>query len=290
MDPDISVELQIPSPAELTPERVRAELSPAYNRRPLPGLEASIAEAWAERRRHQPWLFDGAKFRFHSAELRAGRLLLRLGLTSYRDYLGTNWSPQAPALRRQGLADWGDSQAYLAEPLGVGAVLRTADGCFVFLRRSDRVAEAPGKLDIPGGHPEPKAAAGDVPEESIQLEHLSAELVIRELFASVLGEIRDEVNLPLDSLSRPVLLGIVRNNRSAGRASAEFYVRCKLTSEEVRRRYLIGGPEAHESTDIIFISQQGVLALEGDVSRWQELCPSAKGGVRLYALAHTKLG
>ncbi|XP_062892462.1 uridine diphosphate glucose pyrophosphatase NUDT22 [Mobula hypostoma] len=290
MDPDISVELQIPSPAELTQEHVRAELAPAYNRRPLPGHEASIAETWEERRRRQPWLFDGAKFRFHSAELRAGGLLLRLGLTSYRDYLGTNWSVQAPALRRQGLADWGDSQAYLAEPLGVGAVLCTADDHFVFLRRSDRVAEASGLLDIPGGHPEPKAAAGDVPEESIRLEHLSAELVVRELFASVLGEIRDEVNIPLDSLSRPMLLGIVRNNRSAGRASAEFYVRCRLTSEEVRQRYLIGGPEAQESTNIVFISRQDVLALEEDASRWQELCPSAKGGVKLYSLVHTKLG
>ncbi|XP_051901247.1 uridine diphosphate glucose pyrophosphatase NUDT22 [Pristis pectinata] len=290
MDPDITVVLRCPPGAGLTQEQVQAELSTDHNRRPHPGHERRIAETWECRQRAQPWLFNGAKFRFHSAELRDGRLVLRLGLTCYRDYLGTNWSAEAPALQRWGLRDFGDSQAYLAEPLGVGAMLQTADSLFVFLRRSDRVAEAAGLVDVPGGHPEPKAAVKGVPEESIRLEHLSAELVVQELFASILGEIRDEVNIPLESLNRPLLLGIVRNNRSAGRASAEFYVRCKLTSEEVRQRYLIGGPEAQESTNIIFITQQDVLKMEEATSSWQELCPSAKGGVKLYSLVHAELG
>lgn len=33
-----------------------------------------------------------------------------------------------------------------------------------------------------------------------------------------------QVNLPLLTLSQPLLLGIARNETSAGRASAEFYV------------------------------------------------------------------
>lgn len=33
-----------------------------------------------------------------------------------------------------------------------------------------------------------------------------------------------QVNLPLPTLSQPLLLGIARNETSAGRASAEFYV------------------------------------------------------------------
>ncbi|XP_069750038.1 uridine diphosphate glucose pyrophosphatase NUDT22 [Narcine bancroftii] len=250
MDPDISILFQ----GELTQEQVRAELSPAYNRRTIPAHERKIASIWEQRRQKNPRLFNGSKFRFHSAELRGGALALRLGLTCYRDYLGTNWAAEAPWLRRQGLADGGNSQAYLAEPLGVGAMVLTADRCFVFLRRSEEVAEAAGLVDIPGGHPEPK------------------------------------VNIPLENLNRPVLLGIVRNNRSAGRASAEFYVRCELTSEEVRQRYLIGGPEAQESTSIIFIRQQDVLNLDQCPSSWQELCPSAKGGVRLYTLVRPGLG
>lgn len=83
-------------------------------------------------------------------------LTLRLGLTSYKDYLGTNWSCQVEELRQRGELEFGDSRALLAQPLGVGAVLSTDDGQVVLIRRSQKVAEAGGLLDIPGGHPEPK--------------------------------------------------------------------------------------------------------------------------------------
>lgn len=83
-------------------------------------------------------------------------LRLQLGLTCYKDFLGTNWSHEAVNLQQRGLLEVGDPQAMLAQPLGVGAVLLTSDGQVVMLRRSQRVAEAAGLLDIPGGHPEPK--------------------------------------------------------------------------------------------------------------------------------------
>lgn len=35
-----------------------------------------------------------------------------------------------------------------------------------------------------------------------------------------------------------------------------FLSRCSLTSEQVRKHYLSGGPEAHESTGIIFVETQ----------------------------------
>ncbi|XP_030424308.1 uridine diphosphate glucose pyrophosphatase NUDT22 isoform X2 [Gopherus evgoodei] len=129
-----------------------------------------------------------------------------------------------------------------------------------------------------------EAVVGDVPEESIRLQDLPRQMVVKEIFTSILREIRDEVNLPLPTLSQPVLLGIARNQTSAGRASAEFYVRCSLTSEQVKQRYEIGGPEAQESTSIIFIKREDVLTLEQTGEMWRELCPSAKGAVRLYTL------
>lgn len=83
-------------------------------------------------------------------------LTLRLGLTCYKDYLGTNWSCQAAELCQLGEAEFRDPLALLAQPLGVGAVLCTDDNQVVLIRRSQKVAEAGGLLDIPGGHPEPK--------------------------------------------------------------------------------------------------------------------------------------
>ncbi|KAM5247032.1 uridine diphosphate glucose pyrophosphatase NUDT22 isoform 2-T2 [Ctenodactylus gundi] len=250
MDPEVTLLLQCP-PGGLSQEQVGVELSPAHDRRPLPGGDKSITAIWETRLQTQPWLFDASKFRLHSATLApigspGPRLLLHLGLTSYRDFLGTNWASSASWLQQQGAADWGDKQAYLADPLGVGAALATADNFFVFLRRSQQVAEAPGLVDVPGGHPEP------------------------------------QVNLPLITLSQPMMLGIARNKTSAGRPSAEFYVQCSLTSEKVRSYYLSGGPEAHESTGIIFVDAQSMQRLQ-ETEMWAELCPSAKGAILLYS-------
>ncbi|XP_062951504.1 uridine diphosphate glucose pyrophosphatase NUDT22 isoform X1 [Cynocephalus volans] len=282
MDPEVSLLLQCP-PGGLPLEQVRAELSPAHDRRPLPGGDKAITAVWEARLQAQPWLFNASKFRLHSATLAPidspmPQLLLRLGLTSYRDFLGTNWASSAAWLRQQGAIDWGDKQAYLADPLGVGAALATTDDFLVFLRRSWQVAEAPGLIDVPGGHPEPQALC---PGDSPQHKDLPGELVVRELFSSILQEICDEVNLPLLTLSQPLLLGIACNETSAGRASAEFYVQCSLTSEQVKKHYLSGGPEAHESTGIIFVETQNVRRLQ-ETEMWAELCPSAKGAILLY--------
>ncbi|KAM3613330.1 uncharacterized protein V6R79_024341 [Siganus canaliculatus] len=213
-------------------------------------------------------------------------LTLRLGLTCYKDYLGTNWSFQVAELRQMGEAEFNDPLALLAQPLGVGAVLCTVDSQVVLIRRSQKVAEAGGLLDIPGGHPEPKAVCERlgrvVCEEQISVDMMQQRLVVSELFSSVCAEIRDEVNIPLSGLAEPVLMGVALNHTSAGRPSAEFYVSCSLTSEEVRELYWKGGAEAHESTDIVFVSRKDVLQLDRSSPLWSQLCPSAKGAVLLY--------
>ncbi|XP_045710734.1 uridine diphosphate glucose pyrophosphatase NUDT22 isoform X4 [Phyllostomus hastatus] len=267
MDPEVSLMLQCP-PGGLPEQQVRAELSPAHDRRPLPGGDQAIAAVWESRLQAQPWIFDAPKFRLHSAFLeptgsQGPQLLLRLGLTSYRDFLGTNWASSAAWLRQQGLADWGDKQAYLADPLGVGAALTTADDFLVFLRRSQRVAEAPGLVDVPGGHPEPQALC---PGDSPLHKDLPGELVVHELFSSVLQEICDEA-LPLYNVNNDKCLA--------------YSPRCSLTSEQVRKHYMSGGPEAHESTGIIFVETQNVKRLQ-ETEMWAELCPSAKGAIFLY--------
>ncbi|XP_061581539.1 uridine diphosphate glucose pyrophosphatase NUDT22 [Cololabis saira] len=215
-------------------------------------------------------------------------LTLRLGLTCYKDYLGTNWSCGAAELRQRGETEFRDPLALLAQPLGVGAVLCTGDDQVVLIRRSQKVAEAGGLLDIPGGHPEPKVVCerlGEaVNEEQIGVTTMQQrpDAVVAELFSSVCAEIRDEVNIPLSSLGAPVLMGVALNHTSAGRPSAEFFVSCSLTSEEVRNLYWKGGAEANESTDVIFLSRKDVLQLNRSSPLWSELCPSAKGAMLLY--------
>ncbi|TNN45459.1 Nucleoside diphosphate-linked moiety X motif 22 [Liparis tanakae] len=135
----------------------------------------------------------------------ASLLTLRLGLTCYKDYLGTNWSGGASALRQHGEVQFGDPVALLAQPLGVGGVVCTDDGQVVLIRRSQRVAEAGGLLDIPGGHPEPKVVCERlgqfVCEEQISVDMMQQRHVVSELFSSVCAEIRDEEVLQLDRSS-----------------------------------------------------------------------------------------
>ncbi|KAL6473982.1 hypothetical protein MHYP_G00175430 [Metynnis hypsauchen] len=359
MDPEVSVMLHCAPSRGLEEHQIRVEMSTRFNRRSAPEVEKHIEAVWKDRVTREPWLFNGAKFRLHSAELStsipststncvagdeaaqtsnsemaerenqlaahegeeasitpvltssANRdttketsrdantislrkpseypevvLCLQLGLTCYKDFLGTNWSQEAVSLQRRGEVEFGDPQALLAQPLGVGAVLVTSDGQVVLLRRSQRVAEAAGLLDIPGGHPEPKAVCQGVSEEAINVDLMQGceKAVVAELFSSVCAEVRDEVNVPLSFLSAPVLMGIALNHTSAGRPSAEFYIRCSLTMEEVKDFYWRGGPEAHESTDIVFLSRGEMLQLDESASLWSELCPSAKGAVLLYQL------
>ncbi|XP_044304467.1 uridine diphosphate glucose pyrophosphatase NUDT22 [Varanus komodoensis] len=282
MDPEISLFFQSPVPEGIPETQVSVQLSPEYDRQQLPSDNFEIETTWAARREQNPWLFDAPKFRLHSIMLEGTILSFQLGLTCYKDFVGTNLAERAGHLQEQGFKDFGNSQAYLAEPLGVGAMVHTTDDQFVFLRRSLCVGEAPGKIDVPGGHPEPLVVTRNSSKEPLRHEDFPRKSVVQELFSSVLREIEDEVNLPLSSLSRPLLLGIARNQTSAGRCSAEFYVRCSLTSEQIRIYYVVGGAEAHESTGILFVSRKDVLTMKQNDELWHELSPSAKGAITLY--------
>ena len=59
----------------------------------------------------------------------------------------------------------------------------------------------------------------------MDLSLFTPENIRNEIFSSILREIRDEVNLPLKSLSEPLLLGIALNKCSHGRASSAYIVR-----------------------------------------------------------------
>ncbi|XP_027020970.2 uridine diphosphate glucose pyrophosphatase NUDT22 isoform X3 [Tachysurus fulvidraco] len=268
MDSEVSVMLHCAPAQGFEEHQVQVEISSRFNRRSVPEMEKHIEVVWSDRVAKEPWLFNGAKFRLHSAELfttpsqictdtasrsktaeadrqlgipsfhcRGGEhislmekdislvnaksekssccreakgepkedtrpsevngviLRLQLGLTCYKDFLGTNWSQEAVNLQQRGRLESGDTQALLAQPLGVGAVLVTSDGQVVMLRRSQRIAEAAGLLDIPGGHPEPKAVCQGVREEDISVDLMQGceRAVVAEIFSSVCAEVRDEV-------------------------------------------------------------------------------------------------
>lgn len=264
---------------------LQAKLLSTFNRRRLPEhFETQIDETWNERVRKNPTIWNGTKFRIESVVEMNNSVTFNLGITSYKEFIGTNWSPSAELYRQLGVADHCDSQVYMSDALGVGAFLETADGQVVLLKRGEHLAEAPGLWDIPGGHPEPKELVGKIDMSEIDVEQLVPEDVVAEIFNSTLAEIVNEVNIPLSFLSDPILLGIARNTTSAGRPSSEYYVQCSLDSADIRRRYSEGTQaEADETTGIMFVPRSTIGKLQSEQpSFWAQLAPSAKGCLMLY--------
>lgn len=142
---------------ELTlPENVNIKLDAKYNRKIKAYLESDIDSIWKERLAVLPTMFNGTKFRLHSVEEKGSEIQLNIGITCYRDFQGTNLSSDVLVLQSQGLCDHDDSQAYMSDALGVGALVLTSDNHIVLLYRSKNCGEDINLWDRPGGHPEPK--------------------------------------------------------------------------------------------------------------------------------------
>ncbi|GFO48210.1 nucleoside diphosphate-linked moiety x motif 22-like [Plakobranchus ocellatus] len=248
MDPDIEI-MHVAELHKLQPERcVKVILSPEFNRKQPPldvykhpafndyGFGTSkncdnttnlspIDVVWKNRIASNPRLFNGTKFRIHAVNtVEDGNILMSLGVTDYKEFLGTNWAPYAQQLQANGKELHGNSQAFLSEALGVGASVITRDDFLVFLCRSEHCAEAPGTWDVPGGHAEPKEIIGDIPLPKIDLSSLDSNKVVHEIFDSILREVIDEVNIPRHHLSAPLYTGTHRNMTSSGRPSVAFEI------------------------------------------------------------------
>ena len=137
---------------------VSIRLDAKFNRKRLPeNFEAHINSSWEEQRARSPWLWNGTKFRYagHEYDNDKNHLVVFLGITDYKAFLGTNCSPKCTVISQLGATDHDDTQAYMSDPVGVGALLLTSDDHVVLIKRSMKVGEEKGKLDLPGGHPEP---------------------------------------------------------------------------------------------------------------------------------------
>lgn len=70
---------------------------------------------------------------------------------------------------------------------------------------------------------------GNVLMDDIDMTTMEGSDVVKEIFDSTLKEIVDEVNVPVSTLTDPILLGVARNTTSAGRPSSEYYVQLVIS-------------------------------------------------------------
>lgn len=268
----------------LTKSMVSVDWSDNYNMKSHPTFHQLIDELWTERSKSSVRLFNASKFRFHQIKIdqtddTIANIQFLLGTTSYKEFIGTNCASFADKLVIDGITDFSNSQAYMSDPLGVGGILETDDKNIVFIRRSNICAEMPGLIDRPGGHPEPEEVLSKF---STNNQALDSSKVVDEIFDSVQKEIRDEINIPIEKLSSPLLLGISHNPKTWKRPSLEFYVRCYLTSKEVLDLYSRQTQaESEESTDLIIVPLSDILDYD-NFKKWphySELTHAAQSAI-----------
>ncbi len=134
---------------EWMPGQVRLNRTDRSTRRIDPDVEQIIDDTWSRvTRRPGVHLFDGPMSRLESFEATSEALCLTVSLTSYKPFVGTN-------LENPHLAE-----AYgpdvMANPIGVSALLETADGHLMLGRRNATVAYYPDRVHPFAGALEPR--------------------------------------------------------------------------------------------------------------------------------------
>ena len=193
-----------------------------FNRKTSAAIEEKIEEIWEEKRKNNPRLFNGSKFRFAGVTTNSEAVVFNIGISSYKELMATNCHQYGRELIDYSVKNFCSSNSYMADALGIGSLLSTSDDKFLFIKRAMWTGEDVGKIDRAGGHPEPEKVA---PDSQKQYTSLNSDAVRDEIFNSVLDEIVSEINLPLETLSDPLLLGTVRSMERLGRPTAEFLVK-----------------------------------------------------------------
>ena len=244
-------------------DEVHVRLSTQCDRRPLKGHDKNLQSRWETALRENPRIFDASKFRLHRAEKdqQTGHVTLHLGLTSYKEYLGTNRADEhsRTILRDNGMREFADANAHLSNALGCEAVLVTSDSFVALLQRSCAVATHGGLFNGPSGHPEPSRAriSHDAWTTLSEKEMLDASLRARdELFASVVQETEEEINVSAQDLGNPKLIGVMAD--STGKPDMLFLLETKLDAAQVRDAYARGASEAWESDQLQLVKVESL--------------------------------
>ncbi|CAF2085596.1 hypothetical protein YC2023_071233 [Brassica napus] len=281
-------QLLLSCPSGLSLSQVSVDFSKSHDRiqHPDHDLEDSIAQAWEQRSQGNSSLFNGQKFRFGSICLDgdAGtnelpHVYLRLGLTDYRTFVGTNLSSQWEKFLVTSQDDCVRCR-HTSSPLGNAAVIETSDHKIIVLRRSDNVGEFPGHYVFPGGHPEPMSVGID----SHQLEKDGDVLnkkVTREMFDSITREVVEETGIPASSLSTPLFIGISRRELNV-RPAMFFFIKCNHHSDDIPGLYS-SAEDGFESTQLHTVSMEELKTMTSRMPGCHH------GGFALYELMLQRL-
>ncbi|WVT71921.1 NUDIX hydrolase [Sinorhizobium chiapasense] len=160
-------------------DRIHCSLSGEFR---LPtAVEAARKSNWDVVRAKRPSAFDGALLRMASHQLEDGRLIVSANRTSFSAYLVTR--------HPEFIVEHTDAER--ADPLGLTAIVLTADDQVIVTVRSLAADQNPGGLYLIGGYAEPAASDGPV-----------------DLFNEAAREIEEEIAVSDINRSRSFAVGL----------------------------------------------------------------------------------
>ncbi len=236
------VEPTVPFSVELYGRWGRAAVEQPHVSAPRPtspAVERLITEAWeaesALAATDNRLLYDAPLARLIRTLADHDHLILELGTTTYREFVGTHFH-HAAAIRRL-------NPQYLAQALGVSALVQTSDGYLAFGRRNRRVAWHAGFLHAFGGMVE---AADRLPDGRYNA------------FGRMLEELHEETTVQATEVTDLALIGLVRD-RALFQPELLFDVRVSLTRAQLSARidHAAAGAE-HTAVEWMFDEPDGV--------------------------------
>lgn len=294
----------------LTDEDVTSEVSEAYNRLTNSDkLERLVCSVWDCNTETNPNICSKMKFRLHGIDLEPPpkpppppleegeepppeeegepeifKIHFKLGITNCRDFMGTNLLPyqhDVQQLQVMGQRNYCNRGAYLANPLGTGAMILTEDKNYVFLRRISDCCESRRLVDRAVGLPDPLRVP--LPERVSDLAKAASEDLIKELWSSMVRGVEDEIGLPGSSLTDIELMGVSNNCTKGERPCLEFHMNCTLSMERVIAIYAKCRHSGwYRSAAVLFTTEREVKEVPLHKSMFfKGLAPSAKGAVLL---------
>jgi len=187
-------------------------------------IEAHITRQWdAERAVAEQTgrtLFNGALGRLVSADPGDDSLVLHIGPTTYKEFLGTNVHPD-PSLRRDRSRPAALGDDHLANPLGISATVITADGKIVLGRRSERVALHGGYLHTFGGMLE---GPDRLPDGTY------------DVFGCAIRELCEELPIKPGEVADLAITGLVKD-AALGQPELLFDARLTIPFEDLKDRF-----------------------------------------------------
>jgi len=205
-------------------------------------------------------LFDGRLCRLASVQRDGAKLNLSIGLTGYREFLGTN------AFNSNLIHKYG--QEVLANPVGISATIISSDGYVLLGLRSSNVMLCPGCIHPIGG-------IMDAPEQ------LSGSA---DPFAAMAGELEQEIALVKGSIRQIVCIGLVRDKKTV-QPELIFDVHTDVDVATIRQNHL-QAVDADEHSELITMRDHPAIVVDFLSENRSRMTPIAQASLLLHGLRH----